>query len=151
MAKVPLIRQSYYYAIPPAQVFSALTEPRQLAKWFVEKAVVTPKKGASFRLTWRGGYTMKGRINAIAPPKTLDLKWIDRFEGGKTFETEAQFALTKKGKGTLLSLTHRGFKSGKKWVTLYGGIQSGWAYYLTNLRSVLEHGVDLRSEFDSLG
>jgi hypothetical protein len=48
-------------------------------------------------------------------------------------------------------LTHRGFKSGKKWIALYGSIQSGWTFYLTNLRSVLERGVDLRRKFDVLG
>lgn len=149
MAKIPPISQTYYYAVAPGRVFAALTEPDELSKWFVEKAVLTLRKGASFRLTWRGGFTMKGRVNAIDPPKKISLDWIDRIDG-RTFETEVRFVLTRRGKGTLLSVTHRGFKSGKRWVALYGAIQSGWAYYLTNLRSVLEHGVDLRSDLDAL-
>ena len=151
MAKVPAIQHTFYYAVPPKRVFAALTEPAELAKWFVESAVMRPKKGSSFLLTWRGGYRMKGKVRAYVAPTKLQLDWVDRLEGGKTFETQALFSLKKKGKGTLLSLTHRGFKSGKKWVALYGGVESGWAYYLTNLRSVLEHGIDLRSELDELG
>jgi len=151
MAKIPAIEHSYFYRVPPERVFAALTQPDELAKWFVEKAAFTPKKGGTFRLTWAGGYTMKGKVRAFEPAKKLNLEWCDRFKGKKTFVTEARFTLKKKGKGTLLSLTHRGFKSGKSWVALYGGIESGWAYYLTNLRSVLEHGVDLRTEYDSLG
>jgi uncharacterized protein YndB with AHSA1/START domain len=151
MAKIPRIEQTYYYAAPPSRIFAALTEPSELAKWFVEKAVFPPREGAAFRLTWRGSYTMKGRVLVFDPPTKLHLEWADRFEGKQVFVTEARFTLKKKGKGTLLSLTHRGFKSGKKWIALYGSIQSGWTFYLTNLRSVLERGIDLRRKFDVLG
>ncbi len=150
MPKVPSVEHTFYYAAPPAVVFSALTEPARLAGWFVEKATISPKAGAAFRLVWRGGYAMKGKVKRATAPKRLVLAWNDQFESGKVLKTEVQFDLRAKGKGTLLTVTHRGFKSGKKWVALYGGIESGWAYYLTNLRSVLEHGTDLRSEFDSL-
>ncbi|HYA57685.1 MAG TPA: SRPBCC domain-containing protein [Thermoplasmata archaeon] len=151
MAKVPPIEQTYFYAVSPSRVFAALTEPAQLTKWFAHKAVVAPEKGGAYRLSWRGGYTMRGKVRAFDPPKKLHVDWVDRFAGKKTFVTQARFTLERKGRGTILSLTHRGFKSGKQWVALYGGIQSGWAYYLTNLRSVLEHGVDLRTDLDALG
>jgi len=151
MAKIPSIEHTFYYAVSPERLFSAFTDPEELAKWFVEKAVIAPRKGSDFRLTWAGGYKMRGRVKNVEPAKKLFLTWVDRFEKGKTFETEARFTFTKKGRGTLLTISHRGFKSGKRWVSLYGGIESGWAYYLLNLRSVLEHGVDLRSEQDLLG
>ncbi len=150
MAKIPRIQQTYQFAASPERVFAALTEAGQLVKWFSEKATVTPRKGGGYRLTW-GEYTMRGRVTSIERPKKLVLAWIDRFPGGKVFETEAQFSFAKRGKGTLLTLTHRGFKSGKKWVALYGAVQSGWAYYLLNLKSFLDHGVDLRSAHDALG
>ncbi len=35
---------------------------------------------------------------------------------------------------------------GKKWVLHYAGTREGWAYYLRNLKSVLETGYDLREE-----
>jgi uncharacterized protein YndB with AHSA1/START domain len=150
MAKPSTIHQSYYFSVPPAKVFAALTDPKLLPKWFVAKAAFTPRKGGTFRLNWGGGYAMRGRVLAYDPPKKVHLAWIDRFEGGRVFETEARFALARQGKGTLLSLTHRGFKSGKKWVALHSAIASGWAYYLVNLKSVLQHGNDLRSSSDSV-
>jgi uncharacterized protein YndB with AHSA1/START domain len=151
MAKIPAIEQIYYLNSPPDRVFAALTDPAELARWFVDKASFNPKKGGSFRLHWAAGYTMRGKVRSIEPPKKLYLEWVDRMEGGKVFATEARFSLKKRGKGTLLTLTHRGFKSGKQWVALYGGIQSGWAYYLSNLRAVLDHDLDLRSKHDALG
>lgn len=149
MTKPQPIHQTYYYNVPPVKVFAALTDPKILPQWFVAKASFTPRKGGTFRLNWGGGYTLRGRVLAFEPPKKLHLSWVDRFEDGKVFETEVRFTFARKGKGTLLSLTHRGFKSGKKWVALHGGIASGWAYYLLNLKSVLDHGTDLRSDNDS--
>jgi len=151
MAKSPTIQQTFYYAVPPERVYAALTEPAELVRWFADQAKVAAKKGGAYRLTWSTGYTMRGRVKRAEAGKALVVDWVDRFEGGKVFETEARFALAKRGRGTQLSVTHRGFKSGKKWVALYGAVQSGWAYYLTNLRSVLEHGIDLRSDRDALG
>jgi len=151
MAKVPSIQQTYYLSSPPSKVFAALTDPDQLTRWFVEKASMNPKEGGSFRLSWGAGFSMRGKVRTFDPPKKLHLAWIDHLEGGKVFETEARFTLKKKGRGTLLTINHRGFKSGKQWIALYGAIQSGWAYYLSNLKSVLDHGVDLRSAHDALG
>ncbi len=149
MAKVPPIRHTFLYAAPPERVFSALTSAAQLKKWFAERAEVSAREGGRYHLTW-GEYTMQGRVTAAVRPKRLHIDWVDRFPNGKTFETEARFELRAKGKGTVLKLTHRGFRGGKKWIALYGAIESGWAYYLLNLRAFLEQGLDLRSTADEL-
>ena len=150
MPKPPTIEQSYYYGVPPSEVFSALTEPKGLSRWFLQEASIELRKGGPFRFTWRGGYTMKSRLRAVNAPKMVEFAWADRVSRGKVFKTVARFELKKRGAGTVLHLTHRGFKSGRRWIALYGAINSGWAYYLTNLRSVLEHAVDLRSDLDAV-
>ena len=150
MAKPPSVQQTYILTSPPARVFAALTDPKQLTKWFVAKAAITPRKGGNFRLSWGKAYTMRGRVLEFDAPRTLRLAWVDHMDGGRAFETEARFVFAKHGRGTKLSVTHRGFKSGKKWIALHGAISSGWAYYLMNLKSVLDHGTDLRSASDAL-
>ena len=144
MGRIPRVRQTYFYRAPPERVFAALTDPKLLPTWFADRATVVLRKGGSFALAW-GEYTMRGRVRRVVAPERLVVTWVDTTEDGRRFETEAQFDLVPKGRGTLLTITHRGFKKGKRWVALYGAIQSGWAHYLTNLRSVLEHRVDLRS------
>ncbi len=151
MAKVPSVEHSFYYSAPPRVVFAALTDPKQLARWFVEKATVDLRDGGAYRLTWPGGFSMRGRVLSFEAPRKLRIEWNDKFPGEKVRTTEARFSLQKHGRGTLLTVSHRGFKSGKSWVALYGGVQSGWAYYLTNLRAVLEHKIDLRADADQLG
>jgi uncharacterized protein YndB with AHSA1/START domain len=143
-----IVRQRYYYDADPDKVFRALTKPKRLTKWFLKDAKIKPKEGSSYTFTWGDGASHTGRVERVVPARSLVLTWPDTIKG-KLYKTQVSFTLTKKGKGTLLEVAHDGFKEGPDWVWLYGAIQSGWAYYLTNLKSVLEEGVDLRSGYDN--
>jgi uncharacterized protein YndB with AHSA1/START domain len=150
MAKSPAVKETFYYDVPPARVFAALTEPKGLCRWLLEDAEFELRKDAPFRFRWIGGYSMKGEVRKFRKGRTVELAWNDRPPKGKTMRTVARFELKAQGPGTLLALRHTGFKAGRRWLLLRSSVQAGWAYYLTNLRSVLEHGVDLRSELDSV-
>jgi len=147
-SKKRVIEQEYYYDVTPETVFRALTVPKELAKWFLKDAKIKPKEGSSYTFNWQGDFSHTGKVETVEPSRKLVLSWPDKIKG-KVYETKAAFTLKKKGKGTLLKLKHTGFKKGDDWIWLYGAIQSGWAYYLTNLKSVLTQGTDLRSKFDS--
>jgi uncharacterized protein YndB with AHSA1/START domain len=142
-----VILQRYYFDASPGAVFKALTKPKRLAKWFLKSGKIKPQEGSSYTFTWKNGTSHTGTVEKVAPDKTLVLTWPDKMKD-QVYETRVSFALTKKGKGTLLVLEHTGFKDGADWVSLYGAIQAGWAYYMTNLKSVLSEGVDLRSKLD---
>ncbi|MBI3859586.1 MAG: SRPBCC domain-containing protein [Thaumarchaeota archaeon] len=143
-----VISQAYYVDAPPEVVFKALTQPKQLTKWFLSSAKIRPIEGTSYTFTWNGGSSHTGKVKRVTPNRSLVLTWPDRFKG-KTYITEASFSLSKKGTGTMLKLKHTGFKEGDDWLWLFGAVQSGWAYFLTNLKSVLSGGKDLRSKYDS--
>jgi len=147
-SKKLVIEQEYYYDAAPDAVFRALTVPKELVKWFLKDAKIKPKEGSSYTFIWEGGFSHKGVVEKVEAGRRLVLSWPDTFDG-KVYETKASFTITKKGRGTLLKLKHTGFKDGDDWIWLFGAIQSGWAYYLTNLKSVLANGTDLRSKFDS--
>ena len=147
-SKKRVIEQEYYYDATPEVVFRALTVPKELKKWFLSDAKISPKEGSSYTFTWEGGFSHAGKVERVEPGRKLVLSWPDKIKG-KLYETQAAFTLKKKGKGTLLKVKHTGFKKGDNWIWLFGAVQSGWAYYLTNLKSVLSRGTDLRSEFDS--
>jgi uncharacterized protein YndB with AHSA1/START domain len=147
-SKKRVVEQEYFYGVSPEIVYRALTEPAELAKWFVSKAKFKPKEGRSYTLVWSGGASHTGKVLKVVPNRKLVLSWPDEIEG-KLYETEATFTMKKKEKGTLLKVKHTGFKKGSDWVWLFGAVQSGWAYYLTNLKSVLAQGVDLRSKHDN--
>ncbi len=143
-----VIEQQYYFDSSPEIVYRALTDPKQLVKWFLASAKIRPKEGASYTFTWEDGYRHTGTVKKAVENRSLVLSWPDDLKG-KKYLTQASFALSRKGKGTLLSLKHTGFREGDDWIWLFGAIQSGWAYFLTNLKSVLSQGTDLRSKYDN--
>ncbi len=147
-AKRPVVEQAYYFEAGPQTLFRCLTTRRELVRWFLSDAKIKPEAGTDYTFAWHGGYSHAGVVRKVVKDKSLVLSWPDKI-GGKVYETEVSFTLSKKGKGAMLKLRHTGFKDGKDWVWLFGAVQSGWAYYMTNLKSVLLQGKDLRSDFDN--
>ncbi|HXW67365.1 MAG TPA: SRPBCC domain-containing protein [Thermoplasmata archaeon] len=147
MGKVPAVEQQYYYRAAPARVFRALTRRAELEKWFAGTAEVDGREGGVYRLRWSATAAMNGRVREFVVGRRLSVDWRDRV-AGRAYNTRVTFELRRKGKGTVLRVRHSGLKSGKRWVRFYGEVQAGWAFFLLNLRSVLEHGTDLRDPSD---
>ena len=145
MPKSYVAKQSYYFKeTQPEKVFQALTEPKMLVKWFLSKARVEPKKGGNFSFDWVGGYHMTDKVKRFEGNKAVSFAWSDKIKTGEIAKTTATFEVAKKGNGTLLKLRHTGFKDPEH----FADCSSRWAYFLTNMKSVLEQGVDLRSKYD---
>ncbi|MBO0888697.1 SRPBCC domain-containing protein [Candidatus Bathyarchaeota archaeon] len=129
--------QSYYLNAPPETVFQALTDPKILVKWFLAKAYVDPREGGDYDFDWLGGFHQSGKITRFEKDKAVSFSW--------NRNTIAAFETLKKGRGTLLKLHHGRFKDPEPFATA----SSRWGYFLTNMKSVLDHGIDLRSKDDS--
>jgi len=144
MPKSFVIEQTYYFQAPFEKVFQALVDSKMLVKWFLSEAKVVPKKGGSYSFNWIGGYHMTGIVKQFAKNKAVAFSWSDRLKNGKLAKTTASFKIAKKGHGTLLRLRHTGFEDPEH----FAECSSRWGYYLTNMKSVLDHGTDLRSHYD---
>ena len=69
----------------PAVIFRALTESKDLAQWFCDRASSEPKVGGELKAFWRtgrGGQTQRGRavFTQLVPDAQVELDWVD--EGG---------------------------------------------------------------------
>jgi len=146
-AKKLTIDQSFFYETTPERVFRAVTEPKEIVRWFLAKAELPPKKGARYRFEWPGGYSHEGTVLDFVPGRRVTLSWPNG-PVSRRFHTRVTFSVRRAGKGTFLTVHHSGFPPTPVGIEQYGGTESGWAYYLVNLRSVLEHGRDLRSPRD---
>ncbi len=144
MPKSFSIKQSYYFTSSPSKVFQGLTEPKKLVKWFLSKARVEQEEGGKYSFDWIEGYHMDGKVKRFDKDKSVSYSWHDRLANGRLVETTASFQVAKKGRGTILKLRHTGFKDPEH----FAECSSRWGYYLTNMKSVLEHGADLRSKYD---
>ncbi len=131
----------------PKKVFKAITQPKVLRRWFLDEAELSPRKGGRYRFTWEGGPTHTGKVIEFVRGKRLTLtwEWSDQPEVGMT---KLKLALVPKEGGPVVKFTHSGIPRGERWVSFYGGAIQGWTYFGMNLKSVLEHGRDLRSDND---
>jgi uncharacterized protein YndB with AHSA1/START domain len=146
--KTRTIRQQYYIRASPKKVFRALSEPERLQRWFLKKAELSPRKRGRYTFTWIGGHSHSGRVLEFVRGRSVTLTW-PQYDGKELLgETKVKFSVEPKGDGTLVKVLHSGYGKHEKWVDAYAWTHSGWAYFMMNLKSVLEHGNDLRSKHD---
>lgn len=136
MATLPDIELTFRLEATPSEVFAALTDSKALAKWWAAKAMVDASEGGWFSLSFKNGFVWDGKLSRFVDNRTVSYSWV---------EGTASFKLARKGKGTLLKLRHTGFRTARA----LAQSSAGWSYYLTNMKSVLDHGTDLRSKDDS--
>lgn len=133
--KLPSIDLTFYLQSSPSKVFRALTDSETLVKWWAAKPSVSPEE-KKFSLMFDNGFEIDGEISNFKKNKSISFSWVEGI---------ASFELYNKGKGTILKLHHDGFKSPEA----LARSSAGWSYYLTNMKSVLDHGIDLRFKGDS--
>ena len=87
---------------------------------------------------------MMGKVKEFEMNRSVSFSWSDKLKSGKLARTTVSFKVAKKRQGTSLKLHHTGFEDSEH----FAECSSRWGYYLTNMKSVLDHGTDLRSEYD---
>ncbi|MGI0090575.1 MAG: SRPBCC family protein [Nitrososphaerales archaeon] len=96
---------------PPEAVWEAITEPGQLAQWYMTKAQIDGRVGGS--IDFIAGISqlhVTGKILVWDPPHVLEHEWNvePRRELPKGERTVIRWELVREGNGeTLLKLTHR--------------------------------------------
>ncbi len=95
-------------------VWSAITDPAELALWFGDEAELDLRPGGDAAMTWEdhGRYAM--RVEDVDPPRRLVWSWVH--EPGVAFEdapaTRVEWTLTPRDDGgTTLRLRETGFRT----------------------------------------
>lgn len=133
-------------------VYNAWTKSGELEKWFLSKAIfhskddkkILPSENFNpksvYRWNWFAqNHFEKGTVNQA--------NGIDYLEFTFAGNCEVQVRLSKEKNQTLVELTQAKIPlddSSKKNIRL--GCAFGWTFYLLNLKSVLEGGLDLRNK-----
>jgi uncharacterized protein YndB with AHSA1/START domain len=104
------------------RVWRAVTEPAELARWFVAPVAWTPVAGEVFRAAGEVGH-----ITALDPPHALEWTWgVER----------CRFDLTSDGDGCVLAFTHVfNAELGPGWQHA-----AGWETYFNRLDAHLDGG-----------
>lgn len=141
---------------PLNSIYAAWTIPDELERWFLEEVKFYDKEGnlTGKHAAAEGDFTYKWRwhlYDDIMKGKILAANGKDFFQF--TFEGEGivEVRLTTDRDYTLIELTHKNIPTddeSKQYIRL--GCASGWTFYLINLKSVYEGGLDLRNKDEQL-
>jgi len=120
----------------PEDVFRAVTDGTELAKWLAPGARVTAPEGGkkgSIWISWGEGMSVEHEIEIFDAPKRI------RHPSGKNGETKAPLYAdwsieAREGGKTTLRLVHSGFSVGADWDDEFDAHARGWKLMLQNLR-----------------
>ena len=140
------VSHQYFIRARPREVFRAISDPAWLTRWLCDRAAIEPRKGGRYRLGWTDGPTHRGRLTAFVSGRKIAMAWS--WPGQTLAGTVFSLTVKRSAGGSLLVVEHSGFPREEGWTDLYGSAEWGWTYFAVNLKSLLEHGHDLRSPRD---
>ncbi len=120
----------------PEEVFRAVTDGTEIAKWLAPEARSTAPQGdkkGSIWISWGEGMSVEHELEIFDAPKRV------RHPSGKNGETKAPLYAdwsieAREGGKATLRLVHSGFSAGADWDSEFEAHARGWKLMLENLR-----------------
>jgi uncharacterized protein YndB with AHSA1/START domain len=129
----PIVREVVLEA-EPERVFTLLTDPDELVRWWPDAVELEPQVGGRVRLRFADGNEITGRVTRFEPPRALGFTWTSPSRPGA--ETQVDFSLVDLGeRGCELTVTHGGWDGLEE---LRPQHDRGWAHYLGLLAALAE-------------
>ncbi len=129
----PSVHFERTYDTSAEDLWSAISEPRRLARWFA-RVEGDLRAGGSFRIVFDEDdpdQRTQGRIQVCIPPRRLEVTWEFQAEADSIVAVE----LRPEGSGTRLVLDHRRLPE-----PAAAGYSAGWHIYLDALEADLRGG-----------
>ena len=128
------IRKTIMIEAQPEAVFRAISDEKELAKWFPDHARLELKIGGVVQLVfYKDGdvhaedHQVEGRVLEMVPNKKLSYSWANTSDP-KFPKTIVAWTLEPAGKGkTRVTLVHTGFDPKSRWFELHN---QGWSYFV---------------------
>jgi uncharacterized protein YndB with AHSA1/START domain len=118
------------------RVWNALTDARELVRWFPLDARVEPGLGGSIYLSWLNEFAATTEIQVWDPPRHLRTAWAFHQEGQPTQVTD--YEIETEGGRTVVRAVTSGFPLDASWDGWVEGTKRGWAFELRSLKHYLE-------------
>ena len=126
---------------PPEAVWQAISNAEELQSWFPLNAEIEPGEGGTVTIDW--GPDIRGTGDIEVWDEGRRLVYVER-PWGDTAEDQAvrvavEYNIEGRGGKTILRLVNSGFSAEADWAEYLDTIDSGWRYFLYNLKHYLEH------------
>jgi uncharacterized protein YndB with AHSA1/START domain len=147
-----LVSCEMFIAAPPARVFQAITDPRQMLQWWGQKEMYrTTQFEADVRVNgkWMSSgvsgngdtFQVSGEYLEVDPPSILVYTWLATWTGA--LKTTVRWELESQSHGTLVKVRHSGFAGNPEAAKSHG---QGWERVLSWVQAFVEKGetIDTR-------
>ena len=122
---------------PIEAAWKALTEAEGLANWFAPIAKVSgPGLNSEVTVAWSEEMASTARVDAWEPNRRV--RWINEGIMGPGTTLAMDFHLETASGKTRIRLVQSGFGESEGWDDFFEGTETGWTYFLYNLRLYLE-------------
>lgn len=141
---------------PLSYIYKAWTTTAEIENWFLSKAVFLDSNGQSIQSTMpiENGFTYEWNWYLYQETERgtiLQANGIDYLQFTFAGDCIVDITLSIQNEYTIVELTQKNIpvdENSKKNIRL--GCASGWSFFLVNLKSVYEGGLDLRNKDTSL-
>jgi uncharacterized protein YndB with AHSA1/START domain len=141
------VRRSIRIAAPVEKVWSALTEPEHISRWFGLAALDGSGVGARGTLSWSDRGQVPLRVEAIDPPRMVAYRWSNDDASGRLprevddeHSTVFTFTLEPTADGVELTVVETGFETTSDPGANLESHRAGWDAELDELVALLEAG-----------
>ena len=125
----------------PADVYRAFTNTGMIRQWLCNHSQVDARAGGRLYLHWQQGYFASGEFTELEQDKSVAFTWQGKDE---TAVSNVHISFSGSNGTTTVELTHKNVGTDESWAQTRKELQQGWESGLTNLKSVLETGLDRR-------
>lgn len=139
------VRRTIRIAAPIEKVWSAVTEPEHISRWFGQTVLVGSGVGARGTMTWPENPAVPLEVEAFDPPRLVAYRWgNDNAAGAATAELDREhstvftFTLEEVAGGTQLTVVETGFQYTSDPAANLEDHRGGWDAELDKLVALFE-------------
>ncbi len=140
------VRRTILIAAPIEKVWSAVTEPEHISKWFGQTKLDGKDVGSQGTISWPEHRAVPVRIEALDEPRMVAYRWNNDDARGQDLQVEEDhstvftFTLEPVPEGTQLTLVETGFEDTSDPAALVDDHRQGWDAELDKLVALFESG-----------
>jgi uncharacterized protein YndB with AHSA1/START domain len=139
------VRRTIQIEAPVAKVWTAVTDPAHISRWFGQAAFAGSTAGSLGTLTWPDRDPIPVRIEAVDEPRMVSYRWSNDDASGTAPEvldeqhsTVFTFTLEPSGDGTRLTVVESGFEATSDPAANLEDHRGGWDSELDKLVAFVE-------------
>jgi uncharacterized protein YndB with AHSA1/START domain len=105
---VPVVERDVVLPVTRERAWELITEPAELEEWLADEVEFEAEEGAPLRVSWDGGDSRDGVVEAVEPEERVVFRWGDERIG----DSRVEWRLDDHPEGTRFIVTEHRFAAG---------------------------------------